>query len=344
MDHDSLYFSLLPFALCLALTGVMLALMPAIVQGLRLERRNFAGESVRTGYGLVIWLPAALALGWSAIRNVSSAAPAATALVIFGLVGLADDLWGDRTTGGFRGHFRHLVKHGRLTTGLVKLAVGGGAALALGLWLAGDAAPPLLRALLEPSAPSTASLPPLPDLAPKPPPEWVGLLLVLTSGLVIALSANTLNLFDLRPLRAFKLFGLGAALLLGATIVPLLIPHRLSHVPAWWPMWLRGGLGAPTLWMALLGPALAAALLYAPLEARRRTMLGDTGANALGALLGVAACALLPLAGQAVLAVGLVGLNLYAETHSLSELIRTHHLLNRLDRWGWRKNDDDVMM
>src|SRR5205823_765176 len=98
--------------------------------------------------------------------------------------------------------------------------------------------------------------------------------------------------------------------LLGATIVPLLIPHRLSRLPAWWPMWLRGGLGSPTLWMALLGPALAAALLYVPLEARRRTMLGDTGANALGALLGVAACALLPLAGQAVLAVGLVGLNL----------------------------------
>jgi UDP-GlcNAc:undecaprenyl-phosphate/decaprenyl-phosphate GlcNAc-1-phosphate transferase len=340
MDRDSPYFSLLPSSLCLVFAGVMLALMPAIARGLRLERRNFAGESVNTGYGLVIWLPVALALGWSVTRNVTGGAPAATALVIFGLVGLADDLWGDRSIGGFRGHLRQLVEHGRVTTGLVKLAVGGGAALTLALWLAGDAAPPLLRALLEPAAPSTASLPPLPDLAPKPPPAWVGLLQVLTSWLVIALSANTLNLFDLRPLRALKLFGLGTGLLLAATIVPLLAANRLPAIPAWWPMWLRGGPGSPAVAVALLGPALAAALLYAPLEARRRTMLGDTGANALGALLGISACVLLPLAGQAVLAIALAGINLYAETHSLSALIRSHPVLDRLDRWGWRAVDD----
>src|SRR5260370_36091995 len=92
MDRGSLFFSLLPFALCLVFAGVMLALMPAIARGLRLGRRNFAGESVSTGYGLVIWLPAALALGWSATRNVSAAAPAATALVNFGLIRLAYDL------------------------------------------------------------------------------------------------------------------------------------------------------------------------------------------------------------------------------------------------------------
>lgn len=323
-----------------ALTAaLLLALMPAVARWLRMGRPNFAGETVSTGYGVVVWLSAALALGWSATRNVMGAAPAATALVIFGLVGLADDLWGDRTAAGFRGHLRQLAEHGRMTTGLVKLAVGGGAALALGLWLAGDAAPPLLRAFLEPSAPSTASLPPLPDLAPKPPPAAVGLLQVLTSALVIALSANTLNLFDLRPLRALKLFGLGAALLLVATAVPLFSPGRLPALPVWWSLWLRGAPGSPSTAAALLGPALAAALLYAPLEARRRAMLGDTGANALGALWGVAACALLPLLGQAVLAAALVVINLYAETHSLSALIRSHPLLAWLDRWGWRNVD-----
>jgi UDP-GlcNAc:undecaprenyl-phosphate/decaprenyl-phosphate GlcNAc-1-phosphate transferase len=332
MDRHFPYLFLLPFSFYFLLA----ALMPAIARRLRLERRNFAGETLHTGGGIVIWLPAALALGWSATRSVTGAAPAATALVIFGLVGLVDDLWGDRSAGGFRGHLRQLTEHGRVTTGLVKLAIGGGAALALGLWLAGDAAPPLLRALLEPSAPSTAALPPLPDLAPKPPPAWAGLLQVLTSALVIALSANTLNLFDLRPLRALKLFGLGAVLLLAATIAPLFAAGRTPAVPVWWPVWLRGAPGSPAVAVALLGPAMAAALLYAPLEARRRTMLGDTGANALGALLGVAACALLPLAGQLLLAAALVGLNLYAETHSLSEWIRSHPLLDRLDGWGWR--------
>src|SRR5207248_10865732 len=141
---------------------------------------------------------------------------------LFGRVGLVDDRWGDRSAGGFRGHLRRLAQQGRLTTGLVKLAVGGGAALALGLWLAGDAAPPLLRVLLEPSAPSTASLPPLPDLAPRPPPEWFGLAQILIAAAVIALSANTLNLFDLRPLRALKLFSLEFLVLLLISAAPLI--------------------------------------------------------------------------------------------------------------------------
>ena len=314
------------------------AVMPAVGRSLSLGRRNFAGETVSTGYGIMIWLPVGIALGWSTTQNVAGTAPAATALVLFGLVGLADDLWGDRSAGGFRGHLRQLAKRGQVSTGLVKLAVGGGAALALGLWLAGDAAPPVLRALLEPSTPSTASLPPLPDLAPKPPPAWAGLLQVLTSAVVIALGANTLNLFDVRPLRALKLFALGGVLLAGTT-VPVFAAGRLPAPPAGWPAWLRGAPGPPAAVASLLGPALAAALLYAPLESRRRAMLGDTGANALGALLGVAACVVLPLAGQVALAAALAGINLYAETHSLSAWIQSHPLLDRLDRWGWRNVD-----
>lgn len=325
--------------LAMAVAGLLLAVMPGAARRLLLERRNFAGEAVHTGYGLAIWLPAVAALGWSVTQGLPAAAPAATALVIFGLVGLADDRWGDRSAGGFRGHLSRLAREVRLTTGLVKLSVGGGAALVLGLWLAGDAAPALLRVLLEPSAPSTASLPPLPDLAPQPPPEWAGLVQVLAGAAVIALGANTINLFDLRPLRALKVFGGSAALLLAVTVVPLLTQGRLPALPTGWPAWLRGTPAAPAVAVGLLGPALAAALVYAPLEARRRAMLGDTGANALGALLGVTACVVLPLIGLIGLAAALAALNLYAETHSLSALIQSRPLLDRLDRWGWRKVD-----
>lgn len=329
----------LAVAVAILIGGMMLWAMPPVARKLRLERTNFVGETVLTAYGLVIWLPAAVALGWSATRGLPGAAPAATALVVFGLVGLADDRWGDRSAGGFRGHLRQLTEKGRVTTGVVKLAIGSGAALVLSLWLAGDAAPPLLRVLLEPAAPSTASLPPLPDLAPRPPPEWFGLLRVLTGAAVIALSANTLNLFDLRPLRALKLFGLGTALLLSISAIPLLISGRLPALPVWWPAWLRDPPAAPGTGIGLLGPALAAALLYLPLEARRRAMLGDTGANALGALSGVTAIVILPPLGQIALALALAALNLYAESHSLSALIRSHPLLDRLDRWGWLQED-----
>jgi hypothetical protein len=222
----------------------------------------------------------------------------------------------------------------------VKLAIGAGAALVLGLWLVGDSAPPLLRVLLEPSAPSTASLPPLPDLAPPPPPEWFGALRVLIDAAVIALSANTLNLFDLRPLRALKVFTLGSALLLlVSAFAPLLAGSRPPALPATWPAWLSDGPQSPRTVVGLLGPTLAASLLYAPLEARRRAMLGDTGANALGALSGVAACVVLPALGQIVLAIALAGINLYAETHSLSALIRSNRYLNAMDRWGWSQEE-----
>jgi UDP-GlcNAc:undecaprenyl-phosphate/decaprenyl-phosphate GlcNAc-1-phosphate transferase len=336
---------LAPLPIALVLAGLLLLVMPLLTRGLRLERRNFAGEAVLSGYGLAVWLPAAGALGWLAVRGLPGAGPALVAVLVFGGVGLADDVWGDRSAGGFRGHLRRLVREGRVTTGVVKLAVGGGAALVLGLWLAGDAAPPFLRVLLEPAAPSTAALPPLPDLAPPPPPAWVGLLDFLTAAMVIALGANALNLLDLRPLRALKGFWLGSLLLLLIALLPAAMVW-LPFPPSWGthyerlPAWLRDSLAVTAyprgLWrtVALLGPAWAASAVYAPLEARRRAMLGDTGSNALGALLAVAACVLLPLAAQTALAIFLAGLNMYAEAHSLSAVIRATPLLRRLDRWG----------
>jgi UDP-GlcNAc:undecaprenyl-phosphate GlcNAc-1-phosphate transferase len=343
MDTSSLFWA---WAIALAGASVGRVLLPFLGRITRLRRRNFAGETITAGGGLAVWLPAALALSWEAWRGVSAAAPAVTALLVFGLVGLADDLWGDRSVGGFRGHLRKALREGRLTTGMAKLSVGGGAALVLGLWLTGEAAPPLLRVILEPSAPSTASLPPLPDLAPQPSPAWIGVLDALTAAATIALAANTLNLFDLRPLRALKVFWSGPALLLIAVIgLPLAahwllrgpIPPLVQRLPHWLPTAVslpRAGQGVGWLG-ALLGPALVAALIYSPVEARRRAMLGDNGANALGALFGIAACVVLPLMGQVVLACILAGINVYAESHSLSAMIRSHPLLDRIDRWGW---------
>jgi UDP-GlcNAc:undecaprenyl-phosphate GlcNAc-1-phosphate transferase len=317
------------------LAGVMLAIMPAVVGLLRLNRRNFAGKTVSTGYGVVVWLPATVALAWYATHRLTGAAPAATALLLFGMVGLADDLWGDRSVGGFRGHLRQLVERGRVTTGIIKLAIGGGASLVLGLWVTGDAAPPMLRVLLEPAAPSTASLPPLPDLAAASPPGWLGILEVLTAAAVIAFSANTLNLLDLRPLRALKVAALALLLIIVGAVGAASIDAWLPTSSFGWPYWLRTSAGSPALAVELLTPALIAAAIYAPWEARQRAMLGDTGANALGALLGVVACVALPLLGQTLLAVALAGINLYAERHSLSAFIRAHPTLDWLDRWGW---------
>nr|BFE36472.1 hypothetical protein GCM10010200_087230 [Actinomadura rugatobispora] len=128
----------------------------------------------------------------------------------------------------------------------------------------------------------------------------------LLNGAIVAGSANLMNLFDLRPGRAIKV-GL-------ITGVPLALTPSGSAVVA-------APLGA------------AAALL--PEDLAERAMLGDTGSNALGALLGLAATRLGRGPRLAVLA-GVAGLNAASEFVSFTKVIRETPALNRIDMLGRR--------
>lgn len=122
---------------------------------------------------------------------------------------------------------------------------------------------------------------------------------------VVAGSANLANLLDLRPGRALKV-----ALLLG---IPL-SASRSAAEPA--------------------GAAVGAALVLLPVDLRAEGMLGDTGANAVGALLGLAVTrAAGPRARVAVLA-GLVALTLVSERVSFTRVIESTPVLRGLDAWG----------
>lgn len=134
-----------------------------------------------------------------------------------------------------------------------------------------------------------------------------GVVAVLVATLLVALMANAFNLLDLRPGRAAKAF-----LAVGVLLATL------------------GGLArAP-----VLAPALGAVLAYLPHDLRCRVMLGDTGANALGAVLGGAAVLSLSPAVQVPLLGGLVLLHWYAERASLSEFIARRPVLRFLDELG----------
>ncbi|TMR07481.1 hypothetical protein ETD83_00440 [Actinomadura soli] len=128
----------------------------------------------------------------------------------------------------------------------------------------------------------------------------------LLNGAIIAGAANLMNLFDLRPGRAVKV-----GLITGA---PLALTKSGSAVVA-------APLGA------------AAALL--PEDLGERAMLGDTGANALGALLGLSATRLGRGPRLAVLA-GLAGLNAASEFVSFTKVIAGNPVLNRIDMLGRR--------
>ncbi|MFD2093678.1 hypothetical protein [Blastococcus deserti] len=126
---------------------------------------------------------------------------------------------------------------------------------------------------------------------------------VLTTGLVAG-TANLLNLLDLRPGRAGKVAVLGAAAGLGGA---------------------AGGLVA--------GP-LGATLAVLPDDLGERVMLGDSGANALGALLGLRLAALPGRASRAGLLAAVVGLTLASEKVSFTRVIEATPGLRELDRLG----------
>jgi hypothetical protein len=128
----------------------------------------------------------------------------------------------------------------------------------------------------------------------------------LVNGAIVAAGANLMNLFDLRPGRAIKV-----ALITGA---PLALTRSGSAVVA-------APLGAAT---ALL-----------PEDLAERAMLGDTGSNALGALLGLAATRLGRGPRLAVLA-GLTGLNAASEFVSFTKVIKNTPVLDRIDMLGRR--------
>jgi hypothetical protein len=127
----------------------------------------------------------------------------------------------------------------------------------------------------------------------------------INAGL-IAGGANLVNLFDLRPGRAIKV-AIGAAGL-------------LAPAP-----------NAVTLAAAPLGAA--AALL--PDDLGERAMLGDAGANAIGAMLGVAATAMPRRARLAALA-GIVGLTAASEVVSFTRVIERTGPLRWADMLGRR--------
>ena len=124
----------------------------------------------------------------------------------------------------------------------------------------------------------------------------------LVAGGIVAGTANLVNLLDLRP---------GRALLIGA---PLLRGRNGAMV--------AGPLGVA---VALLGDDLG-----------ERTMLGDAGANAVGAILGVRLAAGVSGRRRWALLAGLAGLTAFSEVVSFSRVIRATPGLRELDALGRR--------
>ena len=117
----------------------------------------------------------------------------------------------------------------------------------------------------------------------------------LSGTLLVALSANLLNQLDTRPGRALK-------------------AYLLASLP----------LGAPK----------AVAVLLAPYDLREMAMLGDSGSNALGAVLGFRSVGRLTERQRWSAIAALAGLTLLGESRSLGALIERTPVVRDLDGLG----------
>ncbi|MET8337071.1 hypothetical protein ABZV14_29880 [Streptosporangium canum] len=133
------------------------------------------------------------------------------------------------------------------------------------------------------------------------------------NGALVAGAANLANLFDLRPGRAIKVGLLTGAPLLAAGL------WRDAPVPA-----------------TLAALPIGAAVALLPEDLGERAMLGDAGANALGALLGLAASVALGRPGRLAVLGTVVALTAASEKVSFTKFIAGNPVLNRIDLLGRR--------
>lgn len=262
-----------------ATTGASVVLRSRHDETGRWTRANYRGREVdlRGGIGVAAGaLTGAVATG----GRVGAAATLVTATS--GVLGALDDADTESESKGLRGHLTAL-RRGEVTTGALKLigissAAVAAAAIASDLGARGRVQPPGWGARAA-------------DL--------------LVSGVLIAGTANLVNLFDLRPGRALKL--------VGALALPVAV----------------AGPGA-----ALGTAALGVVAAGGQDDLSEVTMLGDAGANALGALVGTG-LALVPSARfRGAVTAAVVSLVLASERISFSRVIADNPILARVDAWG----------
>ncbi|MDR1082357.1 MAG: hypothetical protein LBL27_00605 [Coriobacteriales bacterium] len=280
---------------CVVIPFVVMAMLAPSLDKTAPKTGNFRGVQVYNGLGIVwfVWLISFWA-GAHLLVTLHIQQPAWIHYLIhlFPVLagscafGLFDDWAGCNVIKGFKGHLKALA-HGQLTTGGLKFLGIGFLSLFLALSLYYHGADTILRVVLV--------------------------------TCVIALSANLMNLFDLRPGRAQKMYLLGLVVAL-----VLIVVFGLVELKGW---------DLAALALAGLGPLLAVWRF----DLGERGMIGDAGANSMGAFLGFLYATALPVWALVLAVAVLAVVNLLSERVSFSKIIEANAILSSLDAWGRKK-------
>lgn len=269
------FMTIMLFCIGIAITLLSIPMISKMLENSGMIRENYRGDMIPVGLGLV-FIPS-LVIN-SIILIYSNIVPEKIimiymllfASIAMSFVGIIDDSLGNRGVTGLIGHFKALFK-GSLTTGAFKALLGGFVGLTLAV-------------TLSKSIPN-----------------------IIVATLVVALSTNMMNLFDLRPGRAIKAYVILA-------IIIFLASAKFNREV-----------------MMLIVPAV---LAYFYFDLRALTMMGDAGSNVLGVSIGVFIVSSFDLPVQLVSLVLLVAIHVLTEKFSLTKIIENNRFLNYVDKLG----------
>ena len=281
-------FHAILFALGFLGTYFMIPLFKSMLVNGNVIRPNYKNEMIPVGMGIV-FLPMiiinSIILGFVTLNNIWFVSSSnynlnivwllCLALYIFSMMamffaGALDDLIGNRNVSGLKGHFKSLFK-GELTTGGFKALFGGFVGLVVSVCISND------------------------------------IVDIIVNTLIIALSTNLMNLFDLRQGRAIKAY------------LVIMIPIYIT---------LTGYIKALPL---LILPNV---LAYFNTDLKARGMMGDTGSNVLGISIGVLMAFGYGIKVRVAWLVFLVLMHLITEKFSLTKIIEKNKVLKFIDDLG----------
>ena len=276
------------FALGFLGTYFMIPLFKSMLVNGNVIRPNYKNEMIPVGMGIV-FLPMiiinSIILGFVTLNNIWFVSSSnynlnivwllCLALYIFSMMamffaGALDDLIGNRNVSGLKGHFKSLFK-GELTTGGFKALFGGFVGLVVSVCISSS------------------------------------IVDIIVNTLIIALSTNLMNLFDLRPGRAIKAY------------LVIMIPIYITLT------------GYTKVFPLLILPNV---LAYFNIDLKARGMMGDTGSNVLGISIGVLMALGYGIKVRLAWLVFLILMHLITEKFSLTKIIEKNRVLKFIDNLG----------
>lgn len=266
---------LMLFGLGICITLGSIQFINKMLDNCGLVRQNYSGNLIPVGMGIV-FIPALLINAMIMLySNVDPNRIIKIYIMVFGIiamcfVGIIDDSIGNREVSGLKGHFLKLMK-GTLTTGAFKALIGGFVGLMVSVTITKSIAG------------------------------------IIVGTLVIALSTNFMNLLDLRPGRAIKVY-------LVAIMICLIFCSMFER----------------ELIMLIL-PAVIAYFYY---DIKAMSMMGDAGSNILGVSLGIFIVMSFNIYIQIGVLIILAIIHGITEKYSLTKIIENNKFLDYIDKFG----------